>query len=297
MTPTRAPAAGWNRWLALVPYGFLAPFLLGFAVFWVWPILYSLYLSFADWTGGVTTWVGTKNYERLLADPIFRQALRNTLLILGVQVPFMITLALLLALGLNSTLLRFRGLYRFGFFAPLVVGTVSYAAIFRLIFNDQFGVLNAGLRAAGLDPVAWLFTPGPAQVVIIIGLTWRWTGYNAIILLAGLQTISRDLYEASAIDGATGWRQTWHITLPLLRPAILFCVVLSVIGTMQLFTEPAILTAGGPANATLTLGLYLYRRAFQSADFGYASAIAYAVALITIVFSLIQFRLLQGARN
>lgn len=198
----------------------------------------------------------------------------------------MLALATALAVALNSQLLRARGFFRFAFFAPVVVGAVAYSAVFRLLFN-QNGAVNA---ATGLD-LNWIFDPVGAMAVIIITLTWRWTGYNAIIILAGLQSIPKDLYEAAEIDGASPWQQFWRITVPSLRPVLLFCLVLSIIGTLQLFTEPWLITNGGPGTATTTLGVYLYRQGFQNINFGYASTIAYAITLLALVFSIIQLRL------
>ena len=174
----------------------------------------------------------------------------------------MLALATVLALALNSRLLRARGIFRFAFFAPVVVGEVAYSAVFRLIFNGEFGAVNASLSGFGLPTPDWLNQPGPAMAVVIIAVTWRWTGYNAIIILAGLQNIPPDLYEAAEVDGAPRWRQHLLITLPLLKPVLLFALVLSIIGTMQLFAEPYLITRGGPGNATETLGTYLYRQGF-----------------------------------
>lgn len=278
----------------LAPYIFLAPFLSAFAVFWAWPILYSLYLSFVNTRVRPWTFDPTFNWVRLWNDPVFWNALGNTMTILAVQVPIMLALAVALAVAFDSDLLRLKGFYRFAFFAPLVLGAVPYSAVFRLIFNADFGVLNYGLGTLGLSSVRWLFESTPAMVTIMIAMTWRWTGYNAIILLSGLQSIPRALYEAARIDGASSFAQFWHITLPLLRPVLLFTFVLSTIGTLQLFTEPFLITNTGPGGATETLVTYLYKQGFRNFNFGYASAIAYTVAIIAAIFSIIQIRLVGG---
>jgi ABC-type proline/glycine betaine transport system permease subunit len=174
------------------------------------------------------------------------------------------------------------------------LGAVPYSAVFRLIFNADFGVLNYGLNTLGIASIRWLFESTPAMVTIMIAMTWRWTGYNAIILLSGLQSIPRALYEAARIDGASNVAQFWHITLPLLRPVLLFTFVLSTIGTLQLFTEPFLITNTGPGGATETLVTYLYKQGFRNFNFGYASAIAYTVAIIAAIFSVIQIRLVGG---
>lgn len=281
----------WSLRLRVTPYLFLAPYLLAYAVFWAWPIVYSFYLSLVNTRVHPWRWAPSVNWSRLVNDPFFWEALQNTLVILVIQVPIMLALALALAVALNSPLLKLKGFYRFAFFAPVVVGAVPYSAVFRLLFNTEFGAVNYALSLLGLGPVDWLFRAGPAMVVIIVALTWRWTGYNAIILLAGLQAIPEELYEAASIDGATGLQKFGHVTLPLIRPVLLFCLVLSIIGTMQLFTEPWLITMGGPGMATTTLGVYLYRQGFQLFNFGYASSIAYSVALLTAIFSLIQIRM------
>jgi lactose/L-arabinose transport system permease protein len=208
----------------------------------------------------------------------------------------MLALATALALALNSSMLRARGLFRFAFFAPVVVGEVAYSAVFRLMFNADFGAVNGALGSLGLPTPDWLIRPWTATAVVMIAITWRWTGYNAIIILAGLQNIPRDLYEAAAVDGIPRWRQHLSITLPLLRPVLLLALVLSIIGTMQIFAEPWLITMGGPGNATETLGTYLYRQGFTNANFGYASTVAYTMALMAGLFSAIQIVLFGRQR-
>ena len=278
----------------LIPYTFLLPYLAIFLLFWAWPIIYSVYLSFLDTRGFPWSWAPDANWGRILNDPFFRQAFKNTALILLIQVPTMLLLATGLAVGLNSPLLKLKGFYRFAFFAPVVVGSVAYSAVFRLLFNTQNGAVNAALVGLGLPRIDWLNSPVPAFILIILTVTWRYAGYNAIIILAGLQNIPLELYEAAKIDGANPWQQFWGITLPLLRPILLFALVLSVIGTLQLFTEPFLITGGGPGNATLTLGVYLYQQGFRSFNFGYASAIGYAIALFAVLFSALQLRVFGG---
>ncbi|WP_034337325.1 carbohydrate ABC transporter permease [Deinococcus misasensis] len=279
----------------LVPYGFLLPYLLIFLLFWAYPLVRSLFDSFDD-SRILGFSFSTTNWTRLLSDPFFMTALKNTLLIMVIQVPIMLMMSLTLAIALNSQMLKLKGFYRFAFFAPLVVGTTAYSAIFRLIFNTQYGAVNQGLNSIGLPSVDWLNQATPAMIVIMLAMTWRWMGYNAIIMLAGLQSIGNEVYEAAAIDGANKWTTFWKITLPLMRPSILFTLVLSVFGTLQLYTEPALITAGGPGNATMTIGTYLYQQGFRSFNFGYASAIAYGVAILGAVVSWIQLKLL-GSDN
>lgn len=229
----------------------------------------------------------------MLADPIFYKALSNTLIILVTQVPLMLGLALLLAVAFNSALLKFRAFWRTAYFVPIVMGLVAYGILFSTLLNSHHGLVNFLFEAIGLPRVPWLADPVWAKVSIIIALTWHYTGNSAVIYLAQLQSIPGELYEAAEIDGATAWQRFWHITLPGLRPAITLTVVLSTIGTLQLFDEPYVLTNGGPNNATLTIGMYLYQNGFKYFDFGYASAIGYVLTGIIGVIALIQFRFLR----
>lgn len=273
----------------LAAYGFLWPYLLIFLAFWIWPIVNSFIISLHSTR--VNPWVFNPgfNWNRILNDPAFWNALKNTLIILVIQVPVMIGLATVMAVLLNSPLLKAKGLFRFAFFAPVVVGEVAYSAIFRLMFNYDFGVVNKVLASVGLPEISWFSDPAAAMALLIIAVTWRWAGYNAIIILAGLQSIPEDVYEAATLDRVSKFRQFVFITLPLLKPIIVFCVVLSIIGTMQLFTEPFLITnRGGPGQATETLGLFLYRQGFASGNFGYASAVAYAIAALAVAITLLQ---------
>ena len=286
----------WRR-LDWSPYFFLMPFGLFFVIFWVYPIVYSFLLSFVNTRQRPWSIAPGFNWGRLIQDSMFWEALGNTAIILLVQVPLMLALAVSLAIAFNSDLLRLKGFYRFAFFAPLVLGAVPYSAVFRLIFNAEFGIVNTLLAGVGLPTVNWLLEDTPALITIMIALTWRWTGYNAIILLSGLQSIPQNLYEAARIDGANGWQQFWGITLPLLRPVLLFCFVLSTIGTLQLFTEPWLITETGPGGATETLVTYLYKQGFRSFNFGYASAIAYTIAIIAAILAFVQLRVVGREEN
>ena len=269
-------------------YFFLTPFLLVFCAFWIWPILHSLSLSFQNTRIRPSVFDLSANWGRLSIDPAFANALKNSLIIMGVQVPIMIVLAVLLAVMLNSPLLRAKGIMRFAFFAPVVVSEVAYAAVFRLIFNADFGIVNKMLNGIGIDRIAWFSDPNAAMAVIIMAITWRWVGYNAIIILSGLQSIPGDIYEAALLDGASKAKQFLFITLPLLKPVVIFCVVLSIIGSLQLFTEPFLITnRGGPGGATETLGIFIYRQGLAAFNFGYASAIAYTLTIMAVAFSLL----------
>ncbi len=238
---------------------------------------------------GEYSFTGLSNYKRLLEDDIFWTALGNTGIILIIQVPVMILLALVLANALNSQLLKLRGLFRVSFFLPAVTSLVAYSILFSIILQDE-GIMNTLLGFIGIDPIQWLGDPFWAKVSIIVAMTWRWTGYNMVIFLAALQSLSHEVYEAADLDGANRFQKFFHVTVPQLKPVILFATILSTIGTLQLFDEPFNLTKGGPADSTMTLGLYIYQNGFEYFDFGYASAVAYVVVLLVGVLTFFQFK-------
>ncbi|WP_187371037.1 carbohydrate ABC transporter permease [Gracilibacillus massiliensis] len=275
------------------PYIFILPAVLLFLGFTVYPIIASFLLSFQTRVGGVYSFSGLDNYVRLFSDPIFYKALGNTFILLIVQVPVMLFFALLLAVFLNAKLLNMRGFYRVSFFTPAVTSLVAASIIFILLLNSDYGLVNYILTSIGLEQIDWLTNGFWAKVSLIIVTTWRWTGYNMVILLAGLQNIPNDLYEAASIDGASSIRKFFYITIPQLKPVLLFCFVLSTIGTFQLFDEPYNLTSGGPNNATLTITYYLYNQGFGYFDFGYASAIAYVIVLFIAILSWLQFKVVK----
>lgn len=281
---------GYSLKKKLSPFIFIAPFLVVFAVFMVYPIFYSVVLSFSKYRAGDIVFVGLKNYTYLLTEPLFYKSLLNTFIILLIQVPIMTLLSLVLGNLLNSALIHGKAFFRMFTFMPVLIDAVSYSIIFSLFFNENGGFVNSILKVFGMSSLHW-FSSGPlAMTVIILALTWRWTGYNSIIILSGLQNISADLYEAADIDGATSIVKFWKITVPQLKPVIMFCVFNSINGTLQLFTEPQLLTQGGPANATMTSVLYLYQTGFKNFNFGVASAGSYILAIIIAIMTLIQFR-------
>ncbi|MFP7734874.1 carbohydrate ABC transporter permease [Priestia aryabhattai] len=272
-----------------LPYLFIAPALLLFALFTIYPIFSSFFLSFQSMEGGKYEFTGLSNYTRLFGDDIFWKALGNTGIILIVQVPVMILLALVLANALNSQLLRLKGFFRVSFFLPAVTSLVAYSILFSIILQDE-GIMNTILEFFGIDAIQWLGDPFWAKVSIIVAMTWRWTGYNMVIFLAALQSLSHEVYEAADLDGANRIQKFFHVTVPQLKPVILFATILSTIGTLQLFDEPFNLTKGGPADSTMTLGLYIYQNGFEYFDFGYASAIAYVVVLLVGILTFFQFK-------
>jgi lactose/L-arabinose transport system permease protein len=272
------------------PFIFVGPFLIFFIIFMAYPILYSLVLSFCKYRAGHIAFVGLKNYAYLLTEKLFYQSLGNTFVILIIQVPIMTVLALVLGNLLNSALIKLKGAFRMFTFMPVLIDSVSYSIVFMLLFSENGGFINSMISTLGGSPQKW-FSSGPlAVLLIILALTWRWTGYNSLIMLAGLQNISPDLYEAASIDGANSFVKFWKITIPQLKPVIIFSIFNSMNGTLQLFTEPQLLTQGGPANATLTTVLYLYQVGFKNFNFGVASAGSYILAVIIAIFTLIQLR-------
>ena len=273
------------------------PCLLIFA-FAFYPMVESFFLSFQSGKGMVTKFVGLQNYKRLFTDPMFKQALGNTFLYLIVQVPIMLMLGIFIANLLNSPKLAARGLYRTAIFLPCVTSLVAYSILFKSLFAVD-GVINDFLRAIHIieEPIAWLLDPFWARVVIILAITWRWTGYNMIFYLAGMQNIDSSVYEAAEIDGATKTQQFFHITVPLLKPIILLTTIMSTNGTLQLFDEVMNITSGGPGNATMTISQYIYNLSFvYNPNFGYAATVSYTIVFMVAVLAFIQFKVV-GDKN
>ena len=235
------------------PYIFLLPMILLFGVFMVYPVIKSLALSFYDFEGGDYLFCGINNYVTMCKDPVFWKSLGNTFIYLAIQVPVMVILSLILGVLVEESFLRFRTCYRVSVFLPSVTALVAYAMIFKLLFNTDFGLVNHILRTFGLGGVDWLNTVWGARAVVIMGITWRWTGYNTIIMIAGLKGIPMELYESADIDGASFLQRFFRITIPMVKSIILFVSITSTIGTLQLFDESFVLTKGGPDNATITI--------------------------------------------
>lgn len=276
----------------IMPWVFLAPFLLVFITFMAYPTLYSIVISFTNFKAGQYHFVGLANFKFVFTDPLFRKALGNTFLIMIVQVPLQTLLCILLACFLNIQRIKLQGLFRMFSFMPVLIDAVSYSVVFALFFsNEPTALANSILGVFGVQPVQWMNAAWPAKILIVLALTWRWTGYNSVIILGGLQNIPQDLYEAASIDGAGPVRKFFSITIPSIRPVILFSVVLSITGTLQLFTEPNLITGGGPMNATLTIVQYLYNSGFKAFNYGVASAGAYLLAIIIAVITFIQLQL------
>ncbi|KMS76687.1 cytochrome C biogenesis protein [Streptomyces viridochromogenes] len=298
-SPAR-PKKGFRKYWHL--YAAISPFYLIFLGFGLFPVGFSLYLSFHRWDGlGSMEWAGLSQYQYLLSDSDFWNSIGNTVAIWALATFPMIFLAMITAVMLNSAV-RFKGLYRVAYFLPNVTSVVAIAIVFGSIFATNNGMVNAVLEGVGLDQVAWLNTPWGIKVTIAALMTWQWTGYNAIIFLAGLQTIPSDLYEAARMDGAGPVQTFFRITLPLLRPTLLFVLVVSTVTGLQSFSEPQVLLqtssndstfAGGPGHSGQTMVLYFFQQTFDNNDFGYGAAVAWGIFLVVVLFSIINWRLVQ----
>jgi cellobiose transport system permease protein len=300
LRPRRAPARRRRRFPSFWPqYVAISPFYLLFAVFGLTPVLFSFYLAFQRWDGiGEMQSAGLSNFEYLVDDGVFWLALKNTIIMWLMSTIPTLVLALVLAVLINSVK-RGKSFYRMAFFIPNITSSVAITIFFGALFATNFGLVNAILNWFGISSVAWLQNPWGMKFVIAVLTVWQWTGYNAIIYLAGLQTISSDLYEQAKIDGAGPVQIFLRITLPLLRPIILFTVIMSTVGGLQTFAEPAVLVGdgGGPGQGALTMVLYFYSQAFKHNDYGYGAAIAMAVVVVVAIFTVINWFLVQRERK
>jgi len=276
---------------ALWGYIFVGPWIIGFLVFTLGPVIASLGLSFADYELLTPPqWVGIKNYTELLTrDRLFLVSLYNTIYYTLFSVPLGIVLAFLLALLLN---VRLPGMnfFRTVFYLPSVTSGVAVSLLWIWLFNPQYGLINYLLRSIGLPAPGWLVDPTWAKPAFILMSLWG-VGGTAVIFLAGLQGIPDSLYEAAMIDGANVWQKFWHVTVPMMTPVVFFNVVMGIIGSFQVFTSAYIMTSGGPQDSTLFYVLYLFRQGFQLLRMGYAAAMAWILFVIMFILTLLQFRL------
>ena len=274
----------------LTGWAFLLPAALLIFVFCFYPMVQALILSFQKGTGSAVQPAGFANYARILKDATFQQCLFNTIFYFVIQVPIMLILALILAQLLNSPDIKGKGIYRTMIFLPCATSLVSYSMLFKsLIAND--GLVNRVLSTVGIPTVDWFQNAWAARWVIVIALVWRWTGYNMVFYLAGLQNIDYSIYEAARIDGASPLQQFIHLTIPLLKPTILLTAIMSTSGTLQLFDESVNLTAGGPGKATMTLTHYIYNISFvETPKFNYAAALSVFILVVVAVLSAIQMK-------
>jgi lactose/L-arabinose transport system permease protein len=276
------------RW----PYLFISPFYFLFAIFGLYPVLFSFYLSFTEWNGlKQIEHVGLNNYMLLFKDKVFIQSMENGVILFLLYVPIMTFLALVLAVILNSRRIRGFRIFRTILFIPYIMNIVAAGFTYRLLLNEKYGLVNLLLGMLHIPPVPWLESVWGGRVSLCLLVIWAWLGYNMVLMLAGLQTIPSELNEAALVDGASPVQAFFHITIPLMRPIILFSVVLSTMGSFNLFNEVYVLTErGGPMNATITPVMDIFNQAFINFKLGYASAMAYIYFIIIFIFTLIQVR-------
>jgi ABC-type sugar transport system permease subunit len=276
-------------------YLFIAPFFIGFLIFDAFPIVYSAYISLHKWNGlGPMEYRGFKNYVRLFQDDRFIVSLKNTAILWLGHIFILLFLAFILAVVLNSKKTFARNIHRAVVYLPNVTPIAAMALVFGLIFDSEFGILNSGLNSIGFQSVPWLIDMVWAKVSVIMLNLWNATGWYMLIFLAGLQSIDPVLYEASEVDGANTIQKVLFITLPSLRNVFFFVFIIETIGSFEMFTEPYVLTQGGPLNSTLTVSLYTYRTAFEFNKFGYSAAMSFALFIIIVIVSLIQAKLTQA---
>jgi lactose/L-arabinose transport system permease protein len=290
--PAPRPAQSLRLKNTLVGWSFVSLASLLIGIFYFYPMVQALILSFQSGSGVNLSFVGFENYVRLFQDPVFLTTVKNTVIYLIIQVPVMILLALFLSVVLNNKTLKWKGFFRTAIFLPCVTSLVAYSVVFKYLFAPD-GIVNMMLLKINLvtEPIQWLTDPFWAKITIILAITWRWTGYNMIFYLSALQNVDRSIYEAAKIDGASAIQQFFKITIPMLKPIILFTSITSTIGTLQLFDEVMNITAGGPGNATMTISQYIYNLSFKyTPDFGYAATVSYGIVFLIVIFSIIQFK-------
>jgi multiple sugar transport system permease protein len=276
---------------------FVTPALLLIGVFFAIPVLGALVLSFTDFdiysigNPADTRFIGLRNYSALLADPLFWTALKNTAYYVAVGGPLSVAVSLAAAVLINARLTRWKPFFRSAFFAPWVTSLVAVALVWRYMYHPQYGLLNAFLGLWGIGPIDWLGNPHWAMPAIILVSVWKNFGYNMLIFVAGLQRIPPQLYEAAELDGAGAWARFRHVTLPMLGPTFVFVGVVTMIAAFQIFSEPYVMTQGGPLKSTLTLVLFMYEQGFRWWRLGFAAAVAVVLGLLTLVGTVVQLRL------
>ncbi|MBA4865999.1 sugar ABC transporter permease [Streptomyces sp. PSKA54] len=281
----------------IAPYAYIAPFFLIFAVFSLIPLLFTLYVALFEWNPiGDHTFIGFDNFTRLFDDPRFWNATRNTISIWLLSTVPQLIAALFLAHLLNHARLRFALLFRMSMLVPYITSVAATAIVFAQLYDRDYGLLNWLLGLGGVEPIDFIQSTWGSRVLIAAMVTWRWFGYTALLYLASLQAIPREIYESASVDGAGGWKQFRHITIPSLRPVIVFTVVTSTIGGLQIFTEPLLLNpinaqTCGATRQCQTLTLFLYEQGFGQYQFGYAAAIGVALLVLVLVIAGINYLL------
>jgi len=283
---------------AVTGWGFVSPFTLLFAVFMAGPVLISLAMSFTDMRSadvrdplGVN-FVGFDQYAKVFGDPLFVKAAGNTGMFVLIGVPLTMAAGLAVALGLNSGLTKFKTLFRVGYYLPVVTSIVAVSVVWRFLLQPDTGLVNSLLGLVGVDGPNWLDDPGLSLPSLIVMAAWRNLGFQMVIFLAGLQAIPANLYEAARLDGASRWQQFRYVTLPMLRPTMLFVAVITTISYLQFFEESYVMTQGGPLNSTLSVSFHVFKQ-FGFGNYGYASAMSYILFVAIVALSLLWFRLLK----
>jgi len=281
----------WRLQRKATPYLFIAPYFIIFAAFFLGPALFAFYAGFHDWSLlGKMKPVGLKNFRLLLNDDTFWQSVGNTLYYIGSALVLQWPLALLFAVVLNRKRLPGKRIFTPVYFIPNLTSTVVVAIVFVLLLDKTYGLLNLPLTALGFEPINWLGSREMSKPAVILLLVWRWTGYNMVLFLSSLQAIPLELYEAAWVDGANKRQAFFRLTIPLLRPAIAYIMIMGIIGGWQIFNEPYMLTSGGPADSSLSVANYLYRVSITNLRMGYGSALGTVLFIVVFIISIIQMR-------
>ena len=290
--PGSANRQGVAAWMLALPFCLL------FLVFTAWPVLQSLFMSFTDTksrdlrTPFSVNVIGIDNYTRAFSDPVFRKAALNTAYFVVIGMPLTLCIAMAAAVALDKGITRFRSTFRLGFYLPVITSIVAVAVVWRFLLQQEFGLINTALGWVGVDGPNWLGDPHWSMPGLILMASWRNFGTAMIIFLAGLQGVPWSLHEAASIDGASAWQRFRFITIPMLRPTLLFVSVTTGIGYLQFFEEPFVMTNGGPLNSTISLSMYTYQQ-FGFGNYGYAASMSYIIFVVIAVVTAIQFRLLR----
>jgi multiple sugar transport system permease protein len=297
--PSAAPRRPATAQQTMVAWGFALPFFVLFLVFMLGPVVMSLLMAFTDLRSTdlqnplAVNFVGLENFADLAQDPQFRRAVTNTLYFVVVGVPLTMVLGLAAAVGLNTGITKFRTTFRTGYYLPYVTSIVAVAVLWRFMLDERRGLVNRFLGIFGVDAPDWLHSTTWAMPALIVMASWRSLGFLMVVFLAGLQGIPGQLYEAAKIDGATAWQRFRYITLPLMRPTLLFGSVITGIGYLQFFEEPFVMTQGGPLDSTLSVALHIYNQ-FGFGNYAYAAAMGYALFVAIVGLTAVQFRLLRS---
>jgi len=269
-------------------YLFVAPFFILFAIFGIYPMFYSLYLSFVNWTPTQMTFIGMGNFQRIMEDEVWWISVKNTFYLLLINVPLMTILAIIFAYMFNENFIKGRRAFQLIYLLPYVTSTVAIAIVFRVLFDDSNGMINAALTNLGLPAVGWFRSESASMWTVNILIIWQWVGYNMLLLLGGLQSIDTTLYEAAYVDGSNRIKNLYYITIPHLRPVIWFCLIMSTMGTFNAIVPVLILHNGGPGYSTHVMAFWQYRQTFQNFRLGYGAALGLMILIITLIFTIPQ---------